>query len=187
MPHISIISSGVTAGRKNQSVSLYFQNYLSNNNLATTEILDLKKHEFPIFKHTIKTQKEPSEKVLDFASKVESSDGIIIVTPEYNGGYPASLKNMADLLYDEWHRKPISICTLSAGPFGGTQALILLQFTLWKIGAWTATNMFCVSNVAKTFDDMGNPSDKAETDKLADAFIKELLACVKINKQGAIA
>ena len=47
--------------------------------------------------------------------------------------------------------------------------------------------MFCVSNVCKTFDDMGNPADKAATDKLADAFIKELLACVKINRHAAIA
>lgn len=186
MPYISIISSSVRTRRKSQSVSLYFQNYLSTNNLATTEILDLKEYGFPIFEDTIKTQKKPSEQVLDFANKVKSSDGIIIVTPEYNGGYPASLKNVVDLLYDEWHRKPISICTVSPGPFGGTQALVSLQFTLWKIGAWTVTNMFCVSNVAKTFDDLGNPADKAATDKLADAYLRELLECVKINKQAAI-
>lgn len=187
MPHISIISSSVRTGRKSQRVSLYFQNYLSTNNLATTEILDLKEYGFPIFEDTIKTQKNPSEQVLDFANKVKSSDGIIIVTPEYNGGYPASLKNVVDLLYDEWHRKPISICTVSAGPFGGTQALVSLQFTLWKIGAWTVTNMFCVSNVGKTFDDKGNPSDKAATDKLADPYIKEFLECVAVNKHATVA
>ena len=124
--------------------------------------------------------------MLIFVNKVKSSDGIIIVTPECNGCYPASLKNVVELLYDEWHTKPISICTVSAGAFGGALALVLLQFTLWEIGAWTVTNMFCVSNVAKTFDDMGNPSDAVATDKLADAFIKELLACVKINRQAAI-
>ncbi len=187
MPHIAILSSSVRKGRKSQSVSLYFQNYLSQNILATAEILDLKKYSFPVFEDTLKTQEKPSEAVLDFAGKIKAADGIIIVTPEYNGGYPASLKNAVDLLYDEWHGKPISICTVSAGAFGGTQALMSLQFTLWKIGAWVVTNMFCVSNVATTFDDTGNPSDKAATDKLADAYIKELLQCVKVNKHAVIA
>jgi NAD(P)H-dependent FMN reductase len=187
MPHISIISSSVRNGRKSQSISLYFKKYLESNTLATAEILDLKKYSFPIFEDTFKIQENPSEGVLDFAGKIKASDGIIIVTPEYNGGYPASLKNVIDLLYEEWHRKPISICTVSAGAFGGTQALVALQFTLWKIGACTVTNMFCVSNVAKTFDDMGNPADKEATDKLATAYIKELLESISTNKLTAIA
>lgn len=186
MPHISILSSSLRTGCKSQSVSQYFQNYLSNNNLATTEILDLKKASFPIFEYPIKKQKKTSEQVIGFANKVKSSDGIIIVTPEYNCGYPASLKNILDLLYYEWHGKPISVCTISAGTFGGTQALVSLQFTLWKIGKWTITNLFCVSNVSKTFDNLGNPLEKVVTDKLADTYIKELLECVKAIKQVAI-
>jgi NAD(P)H-dependent FMN reductase len=186
MPHIAILSSSVRRERKSHSVALYFQKYLEENNLATTEILDLKEYDFPIFEDTIKTLQNPSEKILDFASKIKVANGIIIVTPEYNGGFPASLKNAVDLLYDEWQNKPISISTVSAGIFGGTQALVSLQFTLWKIGANVVTNMFPVPNVSKTFDDMGNSSDKEATDKLADAFIKELLECVKVNKNAAI-
>jgi NAD(P)H-dependent FMN reductase len=187
MSHISIISSSVRNGRKSQSIALYFKKYLEGNRLATADILDLKKYSFPLFEDTLKAQENPSAAVLDFVGKIKASDGIIMVTPEYNGGYPASLKNVIDLLYEEWHRKPISICTVSAGAFGGTQALVALQFTLWKIGAWTVTNMFCVSNVAKTFDDMGNPADKLATDKLAGAYVKELLESISANKQAAIA
>jgi NAD(P)H-dependent FMN reductase len=187
MQHISIISSSVRNGRKSQSIALYFKKYLERNNLATAVILDLKTYSFPIFEDTFKAQEHPSAAVLDFVGKIKASDGIIIVTPEYNGGYPASLKNVIDLLYEEWHRIPISICTVSAGAFGGTQAMVALQFTLWKIGAWTVTNMFCVSNVAKTFDDMGNPADKEATDKLADAYVKELLESISANKLAAMA
>ncbi len=187
MLHISIISSSVRNGRKSQSISLYFKNYIESNKLAEAEILDLKKYSFPVFEDTFKAQEHPSAAVVDFAGKIKASDGIIIVTPEYNGGYPASLKNVIDLLYEEWHRKPISICTVSAGAFGGTQALVALQFTLWKIGAWTVTNMFCVSNVAKTFDDTGNPADKEATDKLAYDFTKEFMDSINANRQAAIA
>lgn len=182
MSHIAIISSSVRRERKSHNVALYFQNYLIENNLATVEILDLKKYSFPIFEDTIKTLQNPSEKVIDFAGRIKSADGIIIVTPEYNGGFPASLKNVIDLLYDEWHRKPISISTVSEGAFGGSQALVSLQFVLWKIGAWTVTNMFPVANVAESFDREGKAIDKLTTDKLADIFIAELLESIKANE-----
>ena len=183
MPHIAIISSSVRSERKSHRVALYFQNYLKANNLATTEILDLKEYNFPIFEDTIKTLKDPSDKVLDFTNKVKSANGIIIVTPEYNGGFPASLKNVIDLLYNEWQGKPISICTVSSGVFGGSQALVSLQFILWKIGACMVTNMFPVPNVAKTFDESGKAIDSIAIDKLAKMFIAELLESIEANQE----
>jgi NAD(P)H-dependent FMN reductase len=179
MPHISIISSSIRTGRKSHSVALYFQNFLTAHNLSSAEILDLKQYNFPLFEDTLSEQKNPSEAVLEFADKIKSSDGIIIVTPEYNGGYPASLKNAIDVLYDEWQKKPLSICTVSSGIFGGTHALVSLQFSLWKIGVWTVTNMFPVPNVEKTFDEKGNPLHKATIDKLAHVFVKELLESIE--------
>lgn len=182
MRHIAIISSSVREGRKSHNVVLYFQSYLQENKLATTEILDLKEYNFPLFQGTLKTLIKPAKNVLEFADKIKLADGIIIVTPEYNGGFPASLKNAIDLLYDEWHGKPICISTVSAGTFGGSQTLVSLQFILWKIGAWTVTNMFPVPNVAKSFDNKGNALDKSATDKLAKVFLAELLESIEANK-----
>ncbi|MGV2480467.1 UNVERIFIED_CONTAM: NAD(P)H-dependent oxidoreductase, partial [Salmonella enterica subsp. enterica serovar Weltevreden] len=65
----------------------------------------------------------PTQEMLQLAKTITEVDGVIIVTPEYNGGYPASLKNVIDLLYAEWKRKPIAIATVSAGPFGGSQVV----------------------------------------------------------------
>jgi len=121
--------------------------------------------------------------MLDFASKIKSTDGVIIVTPEYNGGYPASLKNVVDLLYDEWRRKPIAISTVSDGSFGGTQVITSLQFTLWKIRAWTVPAMFPVPKVGDSFDEHGNATDKAGTDKRANGFVGELLWCIEANRR----
>lgn len=182
MRHIPIISSSVREGRKSHYVSLYFQHYLTDNQLATTEMIDLKYYGFPIFENTLKTLSDPSEGVLCFAKKIKSSDGIIIVTPEYNGGYPASLKNAIDLLYDEWKHKPVGIATVSSGPFGGSQALVSLQFTLWKMKAWTIPAMFSVPYVDKAYDATGTALDRATSDTLAAAFIKELLWCIEAGK-----
>lgn len=181
MPHISIISSSIRTGRNSDRVALYFKSYVESNGLATSEILDLNQYNFPLFEERLRLQKTPLAKALEFADKIKSSDGIIIVTPEYNGGYPASLKNVIDLLYTEWYRKPIAISTVSDGIFGGTQVITSLQFSLWKIKAWTVPAMFPVPNVHKSFDPAGVALDKEATDKRAGAFIKELLWCIEAN------
>ena len=182
MRHISIISSSVREGRKSHNVSLFFQNYLIENKLATAEIIDLKEYNFPIFESTLKLMINPAKNVLEFADKIKSSDGIIIVTPEYNGGYPASLKNAIDLLYEQWRHKPVGIVTVSSGPFGGNQCLVALQFTLWKMMAWTIPAMFSVPMVDQAYDENGKAMDKPKSDKLAAVFIKELLWCIEADK-----
>ena len=183
MPHIEIISASVRKGRNSHRTALYFKNFIETAGLASVGILDLMEYNFPVFEERLRLIDHPTEGMLDFAGKVKSADGIIVVTPEYNGGYPASLKNVVDLLYDEWHRKPIAISTNSAGPFGGSQVITSIQFSLWKIGAWTVPAMFPVAKVQETFDENGTPSDQAATDKRASAFVKELLWCVEAKKR----
>lgn len=183
MTHIAIISSSIRTGRKSHSVALYFKDYIETNKPATTEILDLREYNFPLFDERLQFQKNPAAETLDFAAKIKSADGVIIVTPEYNGGYPASLKNATDLLYDEWHRKPVAIATVSGGVFGGAQVITSLQFSLWKIRAITVPATFHVSNVQDSFSEGGNPADKTEVDKRASRFINELLWCIEANNK----
>ncbi len=101
MPNIAIISSSVRIGRNSHRVALFFQNYLQQHNLAAVDMLDLYLYDFPVFDERLRLMKDPSPEVLDFAERITRADGVIIVTPEYHGGYPASLKNVIDLLYVE--------------------------------------------------------------------------------------
>lgn len=183
MPHIEILSASIRKGRNSHRVALYFKKYLESNALATVSILDLKEYNFPLFDERLQFQESPSQKTINFSEKIKAADGVIMVTPEYNGGYPASLKNVVDLLHSEWHRKPIAIATVSDGDFGGTQVIISLQFSLWKIGAWTVPARFHVPNVIEAFDENGNAKDKIEMDKRAADFIKELLWCIEAKKR----
>ena len=181
MPHIAIISASVRPDRKSHRVALFFEKYLADNKLATTEIIDLRAYNFPIFDETLKKQKKPDAKTVEYAKKIDSAHGVIIISPEYNGGMPASLKNAVDVLYDEWRHKPTGIVTVSAGPFAGNQCLVFLQFTLWKMKAWTITEMFSVPSIEETYSEEGIPKDKVATDKLAAIFVKELMWCVKAD------
>jgi NAD(P)H-dependent FMN reductase len=178
MYHISIISSSIRTERKSHNVALYFQDYLNENRLATVEILDLASYNFPIFEERLKNQSNPSLIALEFKNKIISSDGIIVVTPEYNGSIPASLKNVIDLLYEEWNKKPIAISTVSSGDFGGLQALTQLQSIFYKVYAYTCAKNFPVSKVQEKFDDFGVPTKKQETDEFAEKFITEFFQCI---------
>lgn len=185
MPHIAIISSSIRTGRQSHRVAQYFKNYLESNSLATAEVLDLAAYNFPLFEERLSYQKDPSAAALDFSAKIKAADGVLIVTPEYNGGYPASLKNAIDLLYSEWRRKPVAISTVSAGGFAGTQVITSLQFSLWKMQAWTVPAQFPVPKVQEAFDENGIPADPASTDKRAATFIGELLWCVEAGGRMA--
>ena len=181
MPHIAIIAASVRTGRYSQRVATYLKQYIEEQAVGSVEILDLKAYNFPVFDERLRLQESPLPEAVAFAEKIKAADGVIIVTPEYNGGYPASLKNVVDLMYDEWHRKPVAIATVSDGAFGGTQVITSLQFTLWKMKAWTVPAMLPVPNISKQIDEHGVPADKAAMDKRTAGFVKELLWCITAN------
>ncbi|MDZ4809053.1 MAG: NAD(P)H-dependent oxidoreductase [Bacteroidota bacterium] len=183
MANISILSSSVRIGRKSHRVALYLQHYIKENKLAESEIIDLRDYKFPVFDERLRLQKNPTEMMIQFAEQIKLSDGIIIVTPEYNGSIPASLKNVIDLLYDEWHHKPIAISTVSSGLFGGSQALVTLQFVLWKMHAWTVPATLPIASVTEVFDKEGVAVDQDIVDNLASIFINEILWCIEANKR----
>lgn len=180
---IVIISSSVRVARNSHRLALYFEKYISEKNLATVEILDLDEYKFPVFDERLQYLKDPSPQILEYADKVQTADGVIIVTPEYNGGYPASLKNAIDLLYPQWKRKPVALATASNGPFGGAQVNTSLSFTLWKIGVLLVPAMYLVPKVQDAYGEDGTAIDKEGTDKRAAKFIEELMWCMEASSK----
>lgn len=182
MPTIAILSASVRTGRASHRVALYLQKRIEERQLASVDMIDLKEYQFPVFEERLRFLPEPSAALLEYASRIKSADGVIIVTPEYNGGYPAALKNAIDVLYEEWHRKPVAIATVSDGVFGGTQVITSLSFTMFKIRALLVPAMFPTPKVKDSYDEAGNPTDKAAVDKRADGFLDELMLVVLSRK-----
>ncbi len=175
MFHIAIISCSVRIGRESHKVAKYFQKYITDNNLATAEILDLKVYNFPVVEERLAYHPSPSPEMKQFSEKIISAQAVIVVTPEYNGGYPSSTKNAIDLLVKEWYHKPIGIATASSGNFGGVNCIALLQNIFLRIKAVPVPVTFPVPMVQDNFNTEGEPKDKPGTDKRASIFIKELL------------
>ncbi|MBP6312744.1 MAG: NAD(P)H-dependent oxidoreductase [Flavobacteriales bacterium] len=159
--HIAIISSSVRTGRKSHHVALHLKRTLEQTT-NTVDLLDLMEFNFPIFDERLKFMKAPDKNIMDYAERFRKANGVIIVTPEYNGSFPASLKNVIDLLTEDWKGKPVSICTASGGMFAGTQVMVELLFPLWKIKAWVVPSSMQVPKVQEAFGDDGSVLQDAE-------------------------
>lgn len=176
MSHIAIISASVRIGRQSHNVALYFEKYINEHKLATCEILDLKEFNFPVLEERLSYMPAPGPKEKLFSEKITNADAVIVVFPEYNGGYSASLKNAIDLLYNEWYHKPVGLASVSSGGFAGVNALSLIQTVFLKIRAVPVFPPFPVPVVQDSFDDRGNAiANKEVFDKKAATLLKELL------------
>ncbi|WP_121353696.1 NADPH-dependent FMN reductase [Flavisolibacter nicotianae] len=183
MYSIALLSSSVRIGRNSHRVALYLKQYVTEHSLGTVDLIDLNEYQFPVFDERLRFMKDPPAAVLQFAERITKADGVIIVTPEYNGGYPAALKNAIDLLYPEWKRKPIGIATVSAGAFGGSQVGPSLAFLFLKIGALVTPAVFRVPKVQDAYNKDGVPVDKETTDKRAKLFLEEFTWCMEARKR----
>jgi NAD(P)H-dependent FMN reductase len=78
---------------------------------ATAELLDLRDYPMPFFDQPMPPSmsggKYTNDVVKVWAEKIKDGDAFIIVTPEYNHGYPAVLKNALDSIFQEWNKKPV--------------------------------------------------------------------------------
>lgn len=175
MKKIAIISSSVRDGRLSHRTALFFQRHITANHLAECEILDLKTYGFPLFNERLRYQLDPAPEVVDFANRVVAADGVIFVTPVYNGSFPASLKNVIDLLYKEWRRKPVAVVSTTYTPTPGIATIQQIQTIMLKMGALVTPALATVTDVATELAEGGQPADPGKFIPRMQPVIDELL------------
>src|SRR4029077_5315120 len=94
-----------------------------------------------------------------FASIIERCDGLIIVTPEYNHGYPGLLKHALDMCLKEYIHKVVGLGGVSAGPFGGSRVIEHLVPVVRELGLAVTFTDVNFSGVRDAFDEQGNLRD----------------------------
>jgi NAD(P)H-dependent FMN reductase len=106
------------------------------------ELLDLRDFPLPFFDRPTSPTREggvyANPAVTRWAEKISPADAYIVVSPEYNRGYPAVLKNALDHLYPEWVRKPIGF--VSYGNAGGARAVEQLRLVAIELQMWPIRN-----------------------------------------------
>lgn len=111
------------------------------------------------------------------------ADGLVIVTPEYNHGYPGTLKAVLDLLLREYVHKPVAFVGVSAGLWGGTRVIEAMVPMVRELGLAATFTDLHFPKVEKTFDAEGKLLDPAVEKRAAD-FLDELVWMSRTMKWG---
>ncbi len=102
------------------------------------------------------------------------SDGLVIVTPEYNHGYPGVLKSVLDLLLKEYIHKAVAFVSVSAGPWGGTRVVENMLPVVRELGLAATFTDLQFPKIRDKFDSDGNLLDPAYEKRVA-GFLDELV------------
>ncbi len=173
--YVPIILGTAREGRQSEKVANYMLKAAMDYGLET-EIIDVRDFRPPA---TDSTGASPLAQAL--GAKIARADGVIIVTPEYNHGYPGELKMALDLLYGQYARKPLGICGVSAGGLGGARAVEQLRLISVEFRMVPIREALYFPNVKDSFDEKGGIKD-AQYGKRVKSFLDELTWYAKALK-----
>jgi NAD(P)H-dependent FMN reductase len=118
-----------------------------------------------------------------FSATIERCDGLVIVTPEYNHGYPGLLKHALDMNLEEYIHKAVGICGVSAGPFGGARVIEALLPVMRELGLVTIFWDVNFGKVQTLFDEQGKLLDQSYVGRV-DRFLNELIWMARLLRYG---
>jgi NAD(P)H-dependent FMN reductase len=181
---IPIVLGSTRIGRQSFKVARFILSTMRDDPRLRTELLDLSDYDLPIMDQRLSEMQTVPPGLQSFSDKLERADGLVIVSPEYKGGVPGVLKNALDYLRPGvFRRKPVGICTVSSGGFGGLNCLMQLRLTILALGGVPIPDSLPVSKVQEHFDEGGQPRDGTWSVNLR-RFIDELLFYAKALAQA---
>ncbi|HEV7395523.1 MAG TPA: NAD(P)H-dependent oxidoreductase [Pyrinomonadaceae bacterium] len=110
----------------------------------------------------------------DWRDTINKADGLVIIAPEYNHGYPGSLKAVLDLLLREYVHKAVAFVGVSAGLWGGARVIEAMVPMVRELGLAVTFTDLNFATVQKTFDADGKMLDAAFEGR-AKGFLDELV------------
>jgi NAD(P)H-dependent FMN reductase len=122
MTQIGIILGSTRPNRNGEQVAKWVLDIASRRNDAKFELVDLRDYPLPHLDEPLPPSlgQYQNDHTKEWAEKIASFDGFVIVTPEYNHGTSGVLKNAIDYLYGEWNNKAVGF--VSYGAAGGARA-----------------------------------------------------------------
>lgn len=109
----------------------------------------------------------------EFPARIGRADAIVVVTPEYNHGYPGPLKTAIDSASSEWHAKPVGFVCYG-GMSGGLRAVEQLRAVFAELHAVTVRETVSFHGAWAAFDDDGAPHDRSGPPAAAAALLDQL-------------
>lgn len=157
--NILIVTGSISQQSNNKKIARWFE----NNYKDKVDLVQFPLATIPMYNMDI--ENDPPQEILDMRKLFHEADGVIMITPEYNGFIPGVLKNMLDwasrgdlVLKDKW----VFMLGGSTGRFGTLRAQIGLKQVLESVGVGAKVfgRQLQIDTVHKKFDDEGNSLDE---------------------------
>jgi NAD(P)H-dependent FMN reductase len=174
---IPVILGTTRKGRTSENVAKFVCGEVEKREGVTTELIDIRDLGFPV-DDAGEAVKQPG-----FSDTVARADGLILVVPEYNHGYPGLLKHVLDSNLKEYIHKAVGVCGVSAGNFGGVRVIENLLPVLRELGLVTIFWDGNFSSAHKLFDGDGNLLEQSYVRRI-DKFLGELIWMSKVLRYG---
>jgi NAD(P)H-dependent FMN reductase len=176
MPKLQIIIASTRPGRVGLPVGRWFDARAREHGAFDVELVDLLELDLPFMD-------EPNHPRLaqynqrhtkEWSAKVHAADAFVFVTPEYNYGFTAPLKNAIDFLHAEWQYKPVGFLSYG-GVAGGTRAVQMLKQIVTTLKMTPVFEAVTVPFVAQFIDDEGDFVPNEMIEQSVKPMLDELL------------
>src|ERR687883_1464788 len=174
---IPVILGTPRQGRLSEHVARVMLEQLCKREGVQTALVDVRTLQLP------STDAGEAVKDHQFSETIMHADGLIIVAPEYNHGYPGILKHVLDSNLKEYIHKPVGLCGVSAGGFGGTRVVESLLPVMRELGLVTIFWDVNVSSAGKAFDSGGQLLDPALPRRI-EKMLNELIWMARVLRYG---
>lgn len=154
MPKLLTIIASTRPGRVGLPVAHWFQERVEVHGEFESELVDLYELDLPLLDEPNhpRLRQYTQAHTHAWSTTVDSADAVVLVTAEYNYGYPAALKNALDYLHHEWRYKPVGFVSYG-GVAAGTRAVQQLKQVVCALQLFVVANAVNIPFVTQFLDD----------------------------------
>ena len=156
--NIEIIAGSPREGSLSRRVALHLHARLHRDTAHHIGVLDMRHHGLPPIQAVWSNPEQAPEEFREIAARMFAAQALILVTPEYNGGYAPAMKNFLDH-FPKQARKPFGLCTASPGGMGGMRAAQQMLQLVPALFGIASPGLLIVPGVDKKFDESGALTD----------------------------
>lgn len=173
---LAVIVGSTRPGRVGPKVASWFAGRARRNAAVELDVADLGDIALPFLDEAEHPAlgRYARPHTIAWSKRMSRADAYVLVTPEYNASFPASLKNALDVLYQEWTGKPVGFVGYG-GPLGGARALQALRPVVCELGMIPVGPDVSVPRPRRMLDEDGVLQGTDEFAEAADALVAKLV------------